>query len=566
MQTPLRAYRMRLVFSTKKKREKRQRRKKRVENEPEPTDKRRRRPKKRAEDKPRPTATDQRAVLRRWFAGARWAYNKAVGALNGGMPIDAVYGHVFGNRLNPAADKPTDVPFSFMRDAELDAEKAYKSNIAKQNAQRRRGEPVQAFTLKERTPQDETEILQLSAAFYREELKQDGTPRVAIRSVVSITAAERPIPPGRDRPARRRHADLQLAHGFPGTLRIIDSERIIGRLVADNGLVHGGVLQWCRSRRHGNGFYLIVRLPVEIPPPRAMAMAMPPRVVSLDPCARKFQVWYDPADGSSGELLAGVKGSRNRRRGRRDPWRDVVDEIDVRTDTRAKRHRRRGADRQPWGIASADGQPAPPDPRGAYIASVWATGRKARAERERLEAAGAIGAPERDPTHQAWLRGRLRKFLRERQYAHRREAARVTDWMEHGHYNAIQFLTERWDVIVASSVRFSELMSKLAASTNRHLSCWSRAGSNRQRAIVGRRHYKFHRRLESAAAARGVVVRRTPEYGTSRTCGRCGAWNAGLGGDETLRCGGCGWVIDRDINGARNNLLCALTRGLLPAQ
>ena len=64
----------------------------------------------------------------------------------------------------------------------------------------------------------------------------------------------------------------------------------------------------------------------------------------------------------------------------------------------------------------------------------------ARAERRRLRDAGHSAVPERDPAHRQWLLDRLRKQIRERRYAHRRAGQRLTDWMEHGHYNAIRFL------------------------------------------------------------------------------------------------------------------------------
>ena len=78
-------------------------------------------------------------------------------------------------------------------------------------------------------------------------------------------------------------------------------------------------------------------------------------------------------------------------------------------------------------------------------------------------------------------------------------------------------------------------------------------------------HYAFRQRLASAAALRGVLVVETPEYGTSRTCGGCGAWKADLGGAERFDCLHCGLTLHRDVNGARNNLLCALTRLLSQA-
>jgi hypothetical protein len=140
--------------------------------------------------------------------------------------------------------------------------------------------------------------------------------------------------------------------------------------------------------------------------------------------------------------------------------------------------------------------------------------------------------------------------------------------MRHAHYDAIRFLCEGWDVVaspgrrrclwlsvVASCVRFGTLSQKVHPGTGEkrvmreesvsQLRAWS--------------HYSFNQRLQSAAVMRGVHVHLTPEYGTSRTCGRCGAWKKNLGGDEVYSCPRCHWEVNRDINGARNNLLCALT-------
>jgi putative transposase len=49
------------------------------------------------------------------------------------------------------------------------------------------------------------------------------------------------------------------------------------------------------------------------------------------------------------------------------------------------------------------------------------------------------------------------------------------------------------------------------------------------------------------------VVEVTEEY-TSKTCTKCGRINQKLGGSKVFRCG-CGMVLDRDFNGARNILL-----------
>ena len=72
-------------------------------------------------------------------------------------------------------------------------------------------------------------------------------------------------------------------------------------------------------------------------------------------------------------------------------------------------------------------------------------------------------------------------------------------------------------------------------------------------------HGLFAQRLGSAAyrhAGRHVIVD-SGEPGTSKTCGDCGHWNADLGGNKTFHCTACGTMINRDLNGARNNFFAA---------
>jgi transposase len=166
--------------------------------------------------------------------------------------------------------------------------------------------------------------------------------------------------------------------------------------------------------------------------------------------------------------------------------------------------------------------------------------------------------------------------MRERRRAHQRAARRVTDWRRHAHYDAIGFLVQQqqWDVVVASTARFGTMVRRDAGGGGR-----TRVFGRRMAArTYGWAHYAFNQRLASAAATRGVYVHWTTEDGTSGTCGRCGVWNANLGPAETFVCvhrarGGpargaltsnpqCGVRVDRDVNGARNNLLCALTHCL----
>ena len=69
---------------------------------------------------------------------------------------------------------------------------------------------------------------------------------------------------------------------------------------------------------------------------------------------------------------------------------------------------------------------------------------------------------------------------------------------------------------------------------------------------------KFASHLEKMAARKGVLVVRCNERLTSKTCTNCGHIHNNLGGSKIYKCPQCGYVIPRDINGARNIMLRAL--------
>ena len=58
-----------------------------------------------------------------------------------------------------------------------------------------------------------------------------------------------------------------------------------------------------------------------------------------------------------------------------------------------------------------------------------------------------------------------------------------------------------------------------------------------------------------------VMTERAIESGTSVTCGFCGWRHEHLGYERTFECHQCDLIIDRDVNGARNNGLQALADG-----
>lgn len=75
--------------------------------------------------------------------------------------------------------------------------------------------------------------------------------------------------------------------------------------------------------------------------------------------------------------------------------------------------------------------------------------------------------------------------------------------------------------------------------------------------MLGLCHYKFRQRLLAKSRQyKNCKVLLVNESYTSKTCGQCGKINHTLGSKKIFKCkkekGGCGLVIGRDINGARN--------------
>jgi putative transposase len=71
-------------------------------------------------------------------------------------------------------------------------------------------------------------------------------------------------------------------------------------------------------------------------------------------------------------------------------------------------------------------------------------------------------------------------------------------------------------------------------------------------------HYRFKQLLISMSDKHDVIVVEMNEAYTSLTCGKCGHVHAKLGGNKVFKCPECGYVVDRDPNGAFNIMLKAL--------
>ena len=126
---------------------------------------------------------------------------------------------------------------------------------------------------------------------------------------------------------------------------------------------------------------------------------------------------------------------------------------------------------------------------------------------------------------------------------------RVKNLVDECHKKAALWLLTAFDVVIIP--RFNS--HKMAGKRNRRL--------NRPtvRKMMTWSHCRFLDRLLAKAEEMGKKVVVVSEAYTSKTCSACGWVDQGLGGRKVFRCRRCGWVVDRDVNGARGIFL----RGLL---
>jgi hypothetical protein len=265
---------------------------------------------------------------------------------------------------------------------------------------------------------------------------------------------------------------------------IRDRTWLIDRLVGDGNLMRDGKILF--NRRLGI-WYLIVVLDIKKKP---VVDALQPKVVSLDPGARSFNVFYEPS-GTHGELLSNVL--------------PVLQKLNARTDMLVS-----------------------------------------KMQRELVRRKRDVECGRRLLRNHAQQRKRTRSMKRKiAQLRHKKDCYRTN-----AHYDATNFLLKEYDHIVIPKFPIKGMVKKeggrrkIGRKTVRDLYSWS--------------HFQFRMRLASKAELDdNKVVRYVGEPGTSGTCGNCGRWNDKLGGSKVYSCKGCGVVIDRDVNGARNNMLAA---------
>jgi putative transposase len=117
------------------------------------------------------------------------------------------------------------------------------------------------------------------------------------------------------------------------------------------------------------------------------------------------------------------------------------------------------------------------------------------------------------------------------------------------HHKATSLLINSYKLIFLPTYETSQMVVKATRKINhksvRNMLTWA----------MGR----FASHLEQAAKRKGVLVVRTNESYTSKTCPHCGKIHSKLGGNKIFKCPSCGYTSQRDWVGALNNMLRALS-------
>ena len=152
-------------------------------------------------------------------------------------------------------------------------------------------------------------------------------------------------------------------------------------------------------------------------------------------------------------------------------------------------------------------------------------------------------------------RRRRRRTTRRLREKLARDRLRLHNWVEAAHYDAANFLLRQADILVIPKIA-SKQMSERDSRNIR---------SGTVRTMLTSSPGLFIDRLTSCAAkypGRHVFAG-TGEPGTSKTVGCCGWVNPSLKvGMKECACPRCNLVIDRQVNGARNNLLAAIGKAV----
>ncbi|NJK65632.1 MAG: transposase [Microcoleus sp. SU_5_3] len=127
--------------------------------------------------------------------------------------------------------------------------------------------------------------------------------------------------------------------------------------------------------------------------------------------------------------------------------------------------------------------------------------------------------------------------------------SKIQNLVEELHKKSAHFLTTNYQVIFLPTFETSQMVRRAKRKINkksvRQMLTWA--------------HYRFKQIIKHQADRNGSIVVDVSEAYTSKTCGKCGHIHRKLGGSKVFKCPNCQTVIERDLNGARNILLRALS-------
>jgi IS605 OrfB family transposase len=117
---------------------------------------------------------------------------------------------------------------------------------------------------------------------------------------------------------------------------------------------------------------------------------------------------------------------------------------------------------------------------------------------------------------------------------------RVRHLVDELHWKTINYLVEHYDTILLPDFPVQQMIQghKLSRMVKRLMLVFS--------------FYKFRMRLKWKCETHHKTLHIVKEDYTSRTCGQCGHVKEGKFSDEIYKCRVCKFVVDRDVNGARN--------------
>ena len=123
--------------------------------------------------------------------------------------------------------------------------------------------------------------------------------------------------------------------------------------------------------------------------------------------------------------------------------------------------------------------------------------------------------------------------------ARKRLSWKIKDLISDVHKKTAYFLVTNFDTVLIPYFETSKMVTKLHSKTARSMLTWA--------------HYRFKSFLMAKAEEYSCNVIEVNEAYTSKTCSMCGKVQ-NIGSKKVMKCG-CGNVMDRDLNGARNIFL-----------